>query len=844
MTLRLSRYCFDGGSVRRKPIKRSIYGVVVVCLLLSANAFSFEWSDAYFRGTPNSWSTTAMTQNHETDLWEIEVTFSSSNPRFKIARWENWNESYPGSDYQITQGSGTYRISFNDETKQINAIKHIEPGGVISGSSICFDNANGYSNPHMHFWDANPSVNMNSNWPGVSMTPQGSFYCYDFGVNLNSLNVVFSDNGGAQTNDLSISSGNNCFWGGSWTTLTDCGFTIDDDTPVGGRPIVYYDNSNGWSFPHVYLFNPEPDVFIVNSWPGSEMTYTNVGSIFQFDLGNDFKRVDVVFSDNGTPQTADLTWTPAKPCFQSGAWVTAEACGISLPLACDDDFDSFVPADRGYRLLTSEEYENTLQDLLHLPHLAIAEVLPEDNRVNGFTTDGNATVSLLHVSGYIEAALLAAEQVENIYDVAPSCADINCVVTQFGKRAFRRPLTDAEHARFVNLYNTNNEDATALLAAILASPTVVQRSELGLLQTAGDIDGLYKLDSYEVATLLSYSLLASTPDDTSLALADAGELQTPEQIRNEAERLLSTERAQNAFNRFIEGYLSNYTAISSNQISQNLKEAMVEETRRMVSDVVFDQQGTFEDLFMANYTWVNFELAQHYGMLGVPDDEQWHRVVYDGENAERSGILGHASFLTRTSDNLKPNPTMRGLFVRNQLLCQPISVSNYLLRILPNDDLTLREQVEYRHANGFGVCEECADYLDGIGFGFGAYNQLGLFEPEEQLGNGSVVTVDTYASINNLNTLDTDLLAGTASEAFTGAAELSQLLADSANGKACIVRQYHRYLSGENESEDDNCALKDVSQTMIDEGSAMTILEMMLEFTQAKHFILRKVAGE
>ncbi len=85
------------------------------------------WDNAYFRGTPNSWSTTAMTFSD--GLWRTTQTFAANNPRFKIARFQNWNEAYPNQDFVITEGAGTYDITFNDSSKQLTATKTSGTGG-------------------------------------------------------------------------------------------------------------------------------------------------------------------------------------------------------------------------------------------------------------------------------------------------------------------------------------------------------------------------------------------------------------------------------------------------------------------------------------------------------------------------------------------------------------------------------------------------------------------------------------------------------------------------------------------------------------------------------------------
>ncbi|WP_053979702.1 alpha-amylase [Marinagarivorans algicola] len=79
------------------------------------------WKNAYLRGTPNNWQTTPMTRDN--GLWTTTVSFSGDNPRFKISRFDDWSEAYPAEDFLITQGAGTYRLTFDDNQKNISAVK-------------------------------------------------------------------------------------------------------------------------------------------------------------------------------------------------------------------------------------------------------------------------------------------------------------------------------------------------------------------------------------------------------------------------------------------------------------------------------------------------------------------------------------------------------------------------------------------------------------------------------------------------------------------------------------------------------------------------------------------------
>lgn len=64
-----------------------------------------------------------------------------------------------------------------------------------------------------------------------------------------------------------------------------------------------------------------------------------------------------------------------------------------------------------FRRLNRTEYENTLRDLLGLPHLQVREMLPADGEAHGFDTVGEAlNVSYVQIATYLEVADLALDQ--------------------------------------------------------------------------------------------------------------------------------------------------------------------------------------------------------------------------------------------------------------------------------------------------------------------------------------------------------------------------------------------------------------------------------------------------
>jgi len=341
-------------------------------LFVAQVSFAQTWTAAYFRGTPNAFNSTAMTYNTTTGLWETTQNFAGvANPRFKISRYNtNWNEAYPAADYLVTGGDGDYKITFNDNSKAITLTKLPV---VISANSICFNNPNAWATPTMYFWNPTPagSVNPLPAWPGVALTKQGNYYCLDMTSRLVSgampvnLNIIFSNNGATQTANLTYGNALACYENGVWKSLTQCGFTTvaasssaaasstpASSTPASSTPAssvassaglsvtsttVCYDNAAAYATPYVYYWNPNPAGSVTASpaWPGRLMTQK--GTFYCLDFapylataGTMPTTMGIKFSNNGNPQTADMTFTNPNACYQGGAWKTLAACGFTV----------------------------------------------------------------------------------------------------------------------------------------------------------------------------------------------------------------------------------------------------------------------------------------------------------------------------------------------------------------------------------------------------------------------------------------------------------------------------------------------------------------------------------
>ena len=95
---------------------------------------------------------------------------------------------------------------------------------------------------------------------------------------------------------------------------------------------------------------------------------------------------------------------------------------------------------------------------------------------------------------------------------------------------------------------------------------------------------------------------------------------------------------------------------------------MTEEARRFVGDLVWNDRN-FMELFTADYSFINSDLAAVYKM--PPPARDFDRSS-SRPRSERAGLLGQALFLTLSSKPDETAPTGRGLFVREQFLCQQV----------------------------------------------------------------------------------------------------------------------------------------------------------------------------
>ena len=431
---------------------------------------------------------------------------------------------------------------------------------------------------------------------------------------------------------------------------------------------------------------------------------------------------------------------------------------------------------------------------------------PVETRSAGFPFDTDASAALV-TDAHVDAYLTAAGQ---IAAAAPAC-DASCLPA-LGKRLFRRPLTSDELARYGAM------PPTTAMMALLMSPNFLYRSELGVPD--GDH---FKLTPYEVAAALSYTFLATTPDDELLAAADQGKID----VEAEARRLVADPRARDQVGEFALQWVGGQAVLGAEKradlfpdFTDAVKASLVRETRAFAADVVFDGTGKFTDLIAANYTVLDPVSASFYGTSATG------RVPYT--DGTRAGLLGHASVLATTAHSDQTSPVERGLLIRRNLLCEELPPPPPNGGGLPAVDPSATTRERFQMHSATPECAGCHQYIDNVGFGLERFDPVGRWRTTE---NG--MPIDASGDMNDVDRLGTEVSAP-----YMSMPQLATTIASSQGASTCFVRQWMRFARGLRESLAERCGRLWV-QTKFDAAGG-DVREMMVQSVLSPDFVERR----
>ena len=466
------------------------------------------------------------------------------------------------------------------------------------------------------------------------------------------------------------------------------------------------------------------------------------------------------------------------------------------PLRCD----ALEAGRRRLRRLTPDEFDRSVQSVVGLSS-EWGGRFAADPVIEGFSNDADALiVTPLLADQLMQAAeAIATEAAPDVANAAgcgqgPDCAAQ--LVRQVGRRAYRRPLDEAEVEALVTLFELGSTDGgfvggvRSVITVLLQSPHFVYRMELGE-PVAGE-PGIFSLTPFEVATELSFLVTGGPPDDALLDAAAQGELQVAAHV---AEMLSDPERRA-AMHGFVATWLDidRVDTVPKDggaypEFDAETRQELRAETEAF-TDLVLAGAGTLAELLTAE----------------------------SGEG--RPGILTQRSFLATHARPDGGSPVHRGKAVRERLLCQPLPPPPPGVDVdLPAVDPALAPRARFEAHCTDPSCKGCHSLMDPVGHGFDGFDGVG--EPLAAGGPPVDLTGEFIA-------------AGDADGEFDGPAQLVARLAASDDVHDCFARQWLRFAFGTSAKDELSCVLPTVQGQFRESGGSIEAL--LRSLVDAPHF--------
>lgn len=513
--------------------------------------------------------------------------------------------------------------------------------------------------------------------------------------------------------------------------------------------------------------------------------------------------VFAVFFLAGCPSDGEISVTsldePTTP---------AEPVDPVLPTSMEDceASDAIFAGQQPARLMSRYEYDNTIRDLLGVEGSFAKDNFPPENAENGFENNtGSHAVNLSTVRAMMEQAEdLAAHAVSQNAESVIGCdtSSASCgqkFVESFVRRAFRRPPTDEELQTFNDLFETVEDSegfdtaAEMTIEAVLLSPQFLYRIEFSDNDAPGSV---VQVGPYEMASRLSYFLWATMPDDELMRAAANDELSTDDEVRAQVERMLDDPRSTSMIEHFYRQWLhfdAIDTMVKDPDLYPDWNESVTEGWRASLNafiEHVHRDGGDVETLLSSRTVFMDDRIAPLYG---VSAGETMQPVDMDA--AERAGLLTQPALMALLAYPDQSSPIHRGIFVREQLLCQKLPAPPDDIQIDPPDpDTTATTREIFRQHSEDPSCAGCHLLIDPIGMGFENYDSIGRYRTVER-------DQDVDGTGNLANTADPSIGGD-----FDGAVELANMLADAREVQDCIADQWITFALGRAETQADMCS--------------------------------------
>ncbi|MBM3778250.1 MAG: DUF1592 domain-containing protein [Acidimicrobiia bacterium] len=411
----------------------------------------------------------------------------------------------------------------------------------------------------------------------------------------------------------------------------------------------------------------------------------------------------------------------------------------------DADWVIRVPVRAGPREITAT-FLNRAPALLEIPVRPYLRPYPDGG--GAYSTRRAAYLDSIVVSGpFTQSGVSDTPSRERIFVCQPAtqAEEATCATTilsTLARRAYRRPVTQAEVADLMGFFERGREERgfeggiERALQALLVSPKFLFRIQ----QEPADVapGGVYRIADLNLASRLSFFLWSSIPDEPLLAAAEAGTLSQPAVLEAQTRRMLADPRAEALVENFAGQwlFLRNIAKVDPNRdvdpdFDDDLRHAFRRETELFFQSIVREDRSVL-GLLTADHTYVNERLARHYDLPNVTGDH-FRRVIVEDPN--RRGLLGKGSVLAVTSYAHRTSPVVRGKWILENLLgtpppAPPANVPPLEEATQPGTVLPMRERMAKHRANP--VCASCHSMMDPLGFALENFDLVGRWRVRDE----------------------------------------------------------------------------------------------------------------
>lgn len=364
---------------------------------------------------------------------------------------------------------------------------------------------------------------------------------------------------------------------------------------------------------------------------------------------------------------------------------------------------------------------------------------------------------------------------------------------KYGMLLFRRPLQAAERAAVLKVAQDVSKARGSMVAgltsglySLLVSPAFVFRVETA--ETDPARPGTLRLDAYSLATRISFLLWDSTPDEELLDAAKSGALRTPQGLNAQVDRLMASRRLEHGVRAYFSDMLGydEFNGLTKDSaifpiFNPRLRDDAQEQTLKTIVNHLLTKKADYRDLFTTRETFLTRSLAALYSVPMNPKAMGGWMPYTFPKDSPHSGLLTLPGFLMLDlSHEGRSSPTIRGMKVRQNLLCQtvpnpPANVNFTAFEDATGEFKTARDRLNAHNENP--VCAGCHKITDPIGLALENYTAVGQFRTHE---NGA--RIDPTGEFEG--------------KPYKNALEVNALLRESPSLSSCVVQRTFEYGAG------------------------------------------------